>query len=132
MLRVYCFNLIVLSLAGNDAVAAFSVVNSIANLLYCIGLGAGGVMLMLSSLLYNENDIDQLRDFLSDFIRYTLTITAASVVIIELASPYITSLFFSCGSGTYGMALVGIRLFSAALIPACTNALFKNYFQGIG
>jgi anti-sigma regulatory factor (Ser/Thr protein kinase) len=132
VLRVYCFNLILLSLAGNDAVAAFSVVNSIANLLYCIGLGASGVMLMLSSLLYNENDINQLRDFLSDFIRYTLTIAAASVVIIELASPYITSLFFSCGSGTYGMALVGIRLFSVALIPACINALFKNYFQGIG
>ena len=89
-------------------------------------------MLMLSSLLYNENDKKQLRDFLSDFIRYTLTIATASVLIIEFASPYTTSLFFRYGSGTYGMALVGIRLFSAALIPACINALFKNYFQGIG
>ena len=132
VLRVYCFNIMLFSLAGNDAVAALSVVNSIANLLYCIGLGGGSVMLMLSSLLYNENDKKQLRDFLSDFIRYTLTIATASVLIIEFASPYTTSLFFRYGSGTYGMALVGIRLFSAALIPACINALFKNYFQGIG
>lgn len=39
VLRVYCFNIMLFSLAGNDAVAALSVVNSIANLLYCIGLG---------------------------------------------------------------------------------------------
>lgn len=77
VLRVYCFNIMLFSLAGNDAVAALSVVNSIANLLYCIGLGGGSVMLMLSSLLYNENDKKQLRDFLSDFIRYTLTIATA-------------------------------------------------------
>lgn len=56
VLRVYCINIMLFSLAGNDAVAALSVVNSIANLLYCIGLGGGSVMLMLSSLLYNEND----------------------------------------------------------------------------
>ena len=132
VLRVFCFNLILLSLAGNDAVAAFSVVNSIVNLLYCIGLGAGGVTLMLSSLLYNENDKKQLKDFLSDIIRYTLTIAVAVVVIIELTSARIASLFFSYGSGPYGMALVRIILFSAAIIPACINALFKNYFQGIG
>ena len=131
VMRVYCFNLLLLGIAGTQAVAAFSTVSTLGNILYSIGLGGGSVALLLSSLFFSEEDRGALTELVRIMVPCTFLIIAAAAAVCEGAAPWLIRLFFEEHIPAYVFGVEGLRLFSLALIPGCLNTVFKNYYQGI-
>ena len=55
MLRVYVINQMLLSVYGTLAVAVYSVVSTIGNIFFSVGLGAGAITLMLASIFHSAS-----------------------------------------------------------------------------
>ena len=129
--RTLVFNLLLLDLGGNLAVAAFAVFTTLCNLMYSIGVGTGSVALMLSSIFYNEADRTSLHSLVRAMVPHTTMLIAAAVLVGELAAPWLIRLFLGADPEMLAIAVPGLRLVLIWLIPNVLCGLFKNYFQGI-
>lgn len=129
--RTLVFNLLLLDLGGNLAVAAFAVFTTLCNLMYSIGVGTGSVALMLSSIFYNEEDRTSLHSLVRAMVPQTTMLIAAAVLVGELAAPWLIRLFLGADPEMLAIAVPGLRLVLIWLIPNVLCGLFKNYFQGI-
>lgn len=129
--RTLVFNLLLLDLGGNLAVAAFAVFTTLCNLMYSIGVGTGSVALMLSSIFYNEEDRTSLHSLVRAMVPHTTMLIAAAVLVGEIAAPWLIRLFLGADPEMLAIAVPGLRLVLIWLIPNVLCGLFKNYFQGI-
>lgn len=129
--RTLVFNLLLLDLGGNLAVAAFAVFTTLCNLMYSIGVGTSSVALMLSSIFYNEEDRTSLHSLVRAMVPHTTMLIAAAVLVGELAAPWLIRLFLGADPEMLAIAVPGLRLVLIWLIPNVLCGLFKNYFQGI-
>lgn len=131
VMRIYCSNLILLRLAGANAVAAFSAISTLANIPYSIGLGGGDVAMLLSSLFYSEEDRSSEKELVQSMIPFSFWMITGFTVIWELLSPWIVLPYFEANTAVYGIALLGFQLFMPEMIPCCFNTVMKLYLQGI-
>ena len=129
--RTLVFNLLLLELGGNPAIAAFAVFTTIMNLMYSIGLGTGSVTLMLSSIFCNEEDRSSLLALTRAMYPYTTLLITSTVLAAELAAPWLIRLFLGSDPEMLAMAVPGLRLVLISMLPNVLCNLFKNYFQGI-
>ena len=131
VLVVFLLNHVLLSVQGNVAVAAYSVISTIANICYCFGSGCGAVALMLSAIFYSDEDRRSLQKLVKVMTMYAAGLGAAVMVIVFLAAPVLVPLFLTGGTEAKGMAVLGTRLFTLSLVPSALNTTYKNYFQGV-
>ena len=129
--RTLVFNLLLLDLGGNLAVAAFAVFTTLCNLMFSIGVGTGSVALMLSSIFYNEEDRTSLHSLVQAMVPHTTMLITVAVLVGELAAPWLVRLFLDTDPEMLAIAVPGLRLVLIWLIPNVLCGLFKNYFQGI-
>jgi anti-sigma regulatory factor (Ser/Thr protein kinase) len=130
-IRIYCFNQIMLGLAGTIGIAALALVTTLADLLYCIALGAGSVTLMLSSMFYGEEDRHSLEELVHVMISHSFAVMAGAVVVFESGAEWIMRLFLGDKPNVLALAVPDLRLYLLSLLISVLNAAFKNYFQGI-
>lgn len=130
-LRTFLINQILLGLAGNPAVAAFAVFTTLGNLIFSVGVGAGSVMLMLSSIFYHEEDRSSLQSLIGAMIPYALTLVTVAVVLAEVLSAWLIRLFLGSDPAILALAVPGLRIFLIGMIPNVLNNVIKCYFQGI-
>ncbi|MBO4509923.1 MAG: ATP-binding protein [Lachnospiraceae bacterium] len=132
VLLVYTVNKVMMNTGGNLAVAAYSIVSTIANLGYCVGTGVSEVSLMLTSIYHTEEDGHSLRDIFKAQTFYgTIMGALATVVLLIFANPFVR-LFLDTNPDAEGMAIWGLRVFAFCLVPSTLNAAFKKYYQAIG
>ena len=132
VLLVYLMNQILLSVGHNTAVAAYSVINTIANICYCFGAGIGSVALMLSSMFYSDKDLESLYSIVRTMLFYCIVLNAAVTAVTLIAAPQMVGMFLTDNPSAVSMAAAGTRLFSLSL-PFCSlNTSFKNFYQGTG
>ena len=129
MLLVFSMNQILKAHGGSAAVAAFMVVSTIGNASNCITTGIGGVSLTLSGILYNEEDRTELKDLIHLLVNYSVMLGACVGVLLLLFAPALVSLFLPVEGGTRSMAILGLRVFAAGLIPCCINNALKSAYQ---
>ena len=132
VILVLVMNRILQSTGGSDAVAAFAPILTVGNTANAISTGVGGVALTLSGIFHNEEDRTALHTLIKLLIRYAAVLgLCVGVFLILLASPLI-SLFIPREDAAKEMAVFGLRMFAAGMIPcAITNAL-KNTWLGTG
>ncbi len=114
------------------AVAAFSVISAIGNASCCITTGIGGVSLTLSGIFYNEEDRASLRETMRLLMRSGVFLGLAVGAALLIAAPAAVSLFIPEAGETRDLAVLGLRLFAAGLIPCCLNNALKSMYQGTG
>ena len=131
VLIVFVFNKLLLSVRGDDAVAAYSVISTIGNLCYSFGTGIATVALMLSAIFYSDKDKTALRLLVKTMVYYAVVINAVVTGVILLAAPPLIDLFLKSKEETRELAILGLRLFSLSLIPCALNTSLKNYYQGV-
>lgn len=117
---------------GSVAVAACSVTTTILNACCCIGTGIGGVSLTMAGILYNEEDRTGLRELLRVMTFFSAVLGAVVSALMLVFAPTFVSLFISEYGMSKSLAVFGIRLLSAGMIPCCLNNMLKNMYQGIG
>lgn len=127
------FNFILLSIAGNTAVAAYGVVANISLVGIAVFNGISqGLQPMASEAAGSDNKDSQKR-----ILRYSLKISAASaivlVVIICIFAPVITAVFNRENSSQLAeYAVMGLRMYTPGFIAAAVNIVNAGFFGASG
>ena len=132
VLLVYFTNQVLLSVGHNVSVAAYSVINTIANICYCFGAGIGSVALMLSTMFYSEKDRDALDNIVRTMVSLGLILNFIVTSVTIAAAPFLVRLFLTDNPDALQMAAEGTRLFALSLVFCSMNTSFKNFYQGTG
>ncbi len=130
---VMTLNHLILGIGGEGAVAAYSVVNTVFNVLCIPGSAVGTASVMLSSIMAAERNKSGLEEIVKAFIKYALifgSIVAAAAIIF--AKPVVSVFLSSSSIETVNMAAMGARFIGISMIPAGISCGFRNYAQGIG
>jgi Na+-driven multidrug efflux pump/anti-sigma regulatory factor (Ser/Thr protein kinase) len=115
---------------GNLAVAAYSVISTAGNICYSFSSGIASVALMLSSILYSDEDKTSLRSLVKTMVFYALTICSVVTVLVLIFASPLVRLFLDDPAAEH-IAIKGMRIFVLSLVPCALNTSFKNYYQGV-
>ncbi|MBQ6382263.1 MAG: ATP-binding protein [Clostridia bacterium] len=132
VILVFLMNRIVRDIGGQSGVAAFTVISTFGNSANCITTGIGGVSLTLSGILFNEEDRSGLKELIRLLCRYAVVLGLAMGAVLLIFAPAFVSLFIPESGPTRDMAILGMRIFAAGLIPCCINNAVKNMYQVSG
>ena len=132
VIMVFLLNRILRSTGGSNALAAYAVITSLGNAANCITTGIGGVSLTLSGIFFHEEDRTALRTLIGCLCRYGVILGLGMGVFLVAAAPVLVSLFIAEAGETQHMAVLGLRLFAAGMIPCSINNALKNAYQGTG
>ncbi|MBQ6550425.1 MAG: ATP-binding protein [Lachnospiraceae bacterium] len=128
---VVVLNQILLGTGGALAVAAFSVISTIGNSANCVSTGINGVTLTLSGILYQEEDRTGLKVLIQTMARSSVFLGIVVGAVLILCAPLFARFFITEDSPARDMAVTGIRLYSAGMIPICLTAALKSSYQGM-
>ena len=119
---------------GLAALAAYTVIMALGNASCCVTTGVGGVTLTLTGIFYNEENHTDLRSLVRLMTRYGLVLGAGMAGLLLILAPALVSVFIPEGGAGSAreMAVLGLRLFAAGLIPCCLNCALKNAWQATG
>ena len=131
VLLVFTINKVMMKAGGNIAVAAYSIVSTIANLGYCIGNGTSEVSLMLTGIYYEEEDEHSLSEIVKTQTIFASILGGAAMLMIGILASPLVKLFLDTNPDAEGAATWGLRMFAISLIPSSINAAFKKYYQAI-
>ena len=132
VVMIFAMNQLLKRLGGTAAVAAFTVVTTIGNSVNCITTGIGGVSITLSGVFFHEEDRHALREVFSLLCRYSVVLGLAMGLLLLVASPLLVGIFIARDVPERAMAVLGLRLFGAGLVPCCLNNALKNLYQATG
>lgn len=127
------FNFILLSIAGNTAVAAYGVVANISLVGIAVFNGISQGLQPMASEASGSCDKDSQKRIL----RYSLKIsTAAAIVLVTIIfifAPYITSVFNRENSAKLAeYAVTGLRIYTPGFIAAAINIVNAGFFEPPG
>ena len=126
---VLLVNNVMTDISGEIAVAAYSIVSTIANLGYCIGNGISEVTLMLTTISYNEEDTKSLQEIIKEQTRSSIVINLLAIGLLVIFSKPLVTLFVTNNPAAMDDSLMGVRLVALCLVVNSINAAFKKYYQ---
>ena len=132
VILVFLMNRLLNRLDGGAAVAAYTVILSIGNAANCITTGIGGVSLTLCGVFFHEEDRNALKETVSTLCRSGIVLGFGMGMILLIFAPFFAGLFIPVSGKTQDMAVLGLRLFGAGLIPCCINNALKYAYQASG
>ena len=132
VILVYAMNRILQGTGGETAVAAYAAITGIGHAANCITTGIGGVSLTLSGILFNEEDRNGLKELTGRLCKYGVVLGLGMGVLLVVFAPAFISLFIPEAGIMKEMAIIGLRLFAAGLVPCCINNALKYMYQGTG
>lgn len=115
---------------GSVAVAAFSVINSIGNILSSPAIGINAVTLAMASMFYGDRDKKSLTKSMKIILRYAwilLLFVCAGMVIF--ARPVVR--LFIDDMSALELTVTGVIIYTLSVIPDATVSALKNFYQGI-
>ena len=132
VILVFFVNRLLKGQGGSEALAAFSVITSLGNAACCINTGIGGVSLTLAGIFFHEEDRAGLRELMRLLARYAVVLGLCMGALLIVFAPGLVSLFIAEEGDAQRMAVLGLRLYAAGLIPCCINGEMKNAYQATG
>ncbi|MEG0297466.1 MAG: MATE family efflux transporter [Clostridium sp.] len=122
------FNILVLKYAGEDGVAALTIILYAHFLLVSTYLGFASGIAPLISYNYGCNNVSKLKET----FKYSKIFILVSSIIIFISSmvfaPYIVGIFVSPESTVFSLALSGLKLFSIAFLFVGVNIFASGLF----
>ena len=137
VLMVFLMNHLLIALGGDAErdkilLAAFTVITSVGNAAQCINTGTGGVSLTLGGIFFNEEDRTGLKELIRRLCGSAVYLGLGMGLVLALCAPALASLFIPEAGEARDMAVLGMRIFAAGLIPCCVNSALKNMYQATG
>jgi putative MATE family efflux protein len=131
-ITVYVFNTIVLGLAGEDGVAALSIVLNAHYLLISAHLGFITGAGPLISYYYGAKDYGKVNLFLK-YSRTFILISSVGVALLALLeAPLLARVFVESDTEVYHMAVRGVRMIAAAFLFTGVNVFATGFFVAYG
>lgn len=129
--RSVFLNRLLLVIATNQAVAAFSIRMSMYNLYGSIVIGFGLATLLVGSFFIGEENRDALREMLGGALKQGILVTSIiSALVFLAAGPFVT--LYTSDPDVSSMAVSSIRWFALSLPLFVVNSVFSKYYQAMG
>lgn len=102
-------NMVVLSAAGTDALAAVTVVVSFASILLAVSKAIAYCTDMTSGMFYGERNFKELKNTIKIFVTYSVIFNVCIAVVVAAMPEYLCLLFINANEAAYPMAVSALR-----------------------
>ena len=131
VMLVFVLNKLLVNQAeGTLGVAAYSCIQSVSNICYAVSSGVGSIAIILSGMLYGEEDRSGMYDVIKAAFFYSILLNVIVTALMLIFAPFIIRLFLD-DQATIDIAATGLRLFSLSLIFSALNTAVKEYYHGM-
>lgn len=120
---------IILWLASDDSLAAYSAFNSFRNILICSCLGLGSANMLLANVMYSENNVRGLRQVVRTGLKYCLLLGAGIGFLAALLAKQIIS-FYGAEEITQEAVLI-LRIYGAFFCIEFLKFYYSFYTRAI-
>lgn len=131
-LMTFGYNVAFMKIAGEMAVAAFSIVNYLHAMAALMFIGIGSALQPLVSFYYGAKLYDRMRDSLRLAVITALAFGLLSFLVGFLFAGPLTTIFDATEPDLYAMTVNGIHLFFINYLFLGFNVVYQTYYQSIG
>lgn len=126
-----CLNRILLSVANEQAVAAYSAIYTASMLCMVLGSGIGQSTSLITGVLAGEKDVEGIRTLLREAMRTALIMNALLTILMFSAAPSVMGAMLNGDGAAHGMAAFGFRLYSLSIVVYAVNVTLRSYYQAM-
>ncbi|WP_099191413.1 MATE family efflux transporter [Tepidibacter mesophilus] len=127
-ITTFLFNILALKYAGENGVAALSIILYIHFLLVSTYLGFTSGIAPLVSFNYGAKNIDKLRETFKHSKTFILVSSLIIFTISIVFAPFLVNIFVSSNSSIYSLTLIGLRIFSFSFLFVGLNIFTSAFF----
>ncbi len=124
----FLFNISIFKLAGNDGIAAITVIIYAQLLLSSIFMGYSMGIAPVISYNYGEKNFIKLKAIYKNSLKLIIGFSIISMIVAILLSNSIASLFTSVDSNVYALTVEGLRIFSISFLFSGLNIFASAFF----
>ena len=116
------------------AIAAYSVQRQVDNIYNPLTIGMAETVVLLTGILYGEEDKTMMKHVLQTAVKATLTLTLGVAVLTAIFSPWFASLYVSKETDpeAFAFAVSAVVAFAVGMPLYGLNKCYEQYIQGIG
>ena len=130
----FLFNLAMMHFAGEDGVAAITIIQYSQFLLNALFMGFSQGVSPVISFNYGSRNQEQLRQVFKTSLIFTLVTSAATFLLAQLGGSFVVGIFAEPGSPVYGLARHGFTIFAFSFLfsgfTIFASALFTALSDG--
>ena len=130
----FLFNLLMMHFAGEDGVAAITIIQYSQFLLNALFMGFSQGVSPVISFNYGSRNQEQLRQVFKTSLLFTLATSAATFLLAQLGGSIVVGIFAEPGSPVYGLARHGFTIFAFSFLfsgfTIFASALFTALSDG--
>lgn len=131
-IMVFCYNMIVIKLAGETGVAAAAVVLNIHYFFMSVHIGYQAGTLPLISYYYGAKAYEKINKVLSFTKRYILTTSFGIAALCVITAPLLARVYADPSTELFTMSVEGLRLISISLLVVGINVFVSGFFTAYG
>lgn len=131
-IMVFCYNLVLVRLAGETGVASAAIVLQIHYLFMSVHLGYQVGSMPLISYYYGAGKPEMINRVMLYTKRYILATSIGMAGICAAAAPLIAKVYSNEGTELYDMAVYGLRIVSLSLLVIGINVFVSGFFTCFG
>lgn len=126
-----CLNHILLTVADEHAVAAYSAIYTASVLCMAFGTGIGQSTSVITGVLAGEKDAEGIRSLLREAMRTALVMNGLLTILMFVAAPSAMGVVLHGDKAIHGMATFGFRLYSLSIVFYAVNVTMRSYYQAM-
>ncbi|MEW9077076.1 MATE family efflux transporter [Terrisporobacter glycolicus] len=130
-LSMFLFNTALMKMAGENGIAAFSIINYIAQVGYMVLFGIADGVRPIISYNYGAENENRVNKTLRTSIIANLVIGGIIFIVMEMFSEPLINVFLKDGQSVLEMATAGARIYGIAFLLNGINILISSYFTAI-
>lgn len=126
------YNFFLLRYGGTTGVAAFSVIMYVDSIIGMLVFGMCDSLQPAISYCYGAGSMDKVKAIFKRIILVAVVLSAASMVFMLFAGPYVAPLFVKPEDTTLlAVSIVGMQLFSFSYLTGWVDMCFSSYFTAL-
>ncbi|MCC3865206.1 MATE family efflux transporter [Terrisporobacter petrolearius] len=130
-LSMFLFNTALMKIAGESGIAAFSIINYIAQVGYMVLFGIADGVGPIISYNYGAENEERVNKTLKASIIVNLLIGIIIFIVMEMFSQPLINVFLKDGKSVLEMATTGAKIYGIAFLFNGVNILISSYFTAI-
>lgn len=131
-ITTFCFNIVVIKLAGATGVAAVSIVTNLHYFIISVFLGYIMGISPLISYFYGAKEYDKVNQIIRYSKKFTVVTGVIAAVVCLAFAGVLVQMFERPGSELYNMAVTGVRCLSIAVLIGGVNIFASGFFTAYG
>lgn len=126
-----CLNHIILMVAGEGAIAAYSAIFTASVMCMAVGTGISQSTSVVVSVFAGEKDVDSIRNVLLTALRTALFLNIILTALVMIGSPVMMGLFLASEPAVLDIAIHGFRIYGLCIIFYAVNVTLRSYYQSM-